>query len=426
MSEILDGREERSFLIKKSFRGFPLLVIKANTPGPEKKPPWAHFLVDYFRNLVSEIFQAIQEEFYENADGFFWIIEIQKSENIKEKLIEIEEKHPLGRLIDLDLFLSDESSISRKKLNLPLRNCLLCQEPAIVCIRNKAHSLFDLSNRIKEIILDFLCDNIYILLDEAITLEAKVHPKFGLVTKKSSGSHPDMNFALMMEAKKAIIPPFIEIFKTAYSKGFETAYQEARRIGLEAEKAMYQSTGGVNAYKGLIFVLGLVLVSLGNSFQEYRFDLFSKIKKLGRELNKDFLDQKLETGGLIAYRKYGITGIRGEVMKGLPNVRKVLPRLNDFSRKNILMSLIDLIRDVEDTVLLKRAGSLEKYQYYRNLIGNIKTFDEAKIYEITAECIENNLSFGGSADLLIVTIFLKKVEGCLKLNYESNLSDRSL
>jgi triphosphoribosyl-dephospho-CoA synthetase len=105
---------------------------------------------------------------------------------------------------------------------------------------------------------------------------------------------------------------------------------------------------------------------------------------------------------------------------------KLLETLNDFSRETLLMTLIGLIRDVEDTVLLKRAESLDRYLYYRKLIGSITNFDEERIKEITRECIENNLSFGGSADLLIVTIFLKKVEGCLKLNYESDLSDWSL
>lgn len=85
--------------------------------------------------------------------------------------------------------------------------------------------------------------------------------------------------------------------------------------------------------------------------------------------------------------------------------------------------MIGLIKDVEDTVLLKRAGSLEKYHHYRKLIGDIP-IDEERIQAITTECIEHNLSFGGSADLLIVSIFLKKVEGCLKLEFD--LSDRSV
>ena len=127
----------------------------------------------------------------------------------------------------------------------------------------------------------------------------------------------------------------------------------------------------------------------------------------------------------MAYLEYGIKTI-GAVINALPSVRKALETLNDFSRETLLMTLIGLIRDVEDTVLLKRAESLDRYLYYRKLIGSITNFDEERIKEITRECIENNLSFGGSADLLIVTIFLKKVEGCLKLNYESDLSDWSL
>ncbi|NMA05682.1 MAG: hypothetical protein GX931_04850, partial [Acholeplasmataceae bacterium] len=52
-----------------------------------------------------------------------------------------------------------------------------------------------------------------------------------------------------------------------------------------------------------------------------------------------------------------------------------------------------------------------KYFEASNKIEKIKTYDKEKIEVITNECIENNISFGGSADVLIATIlvyYLKK------------------
>lgn len=426
MNEILEAREARSLLVKEKYRGFPLLVIKANTPGTNKNPPQAYFLVDYFARIVKEKFPVSKIEFYKSADGPYWLVEFSKIENFKADLIKIEDNHPLGRLIDLDFYLNPTESESRLALNLNPRKCLICSDAAMHCARSQKHSLQDLNQKIDSIILEYLLQTIRPLIDEAITMEAELDPKFGLVTKVTSGSHPDMDYALLMRAKTAILEPLLEMFALGYREDLLLAFQKARLIGLDAEAKMYQVTANVNAYKGLIFVFGIVLVALGNVFRDYCFDIFTRVKKIGTEVEKDFSKLTDSTSGMKAFRKYGIKGIRGEVINGLPNVQKALKTLQDFSRETLLMTLIGLIRDVEDTVLLKRAESLDRYLYYRKLIGSITTFDEERIEEITAECIRNNLSFGGSADLLIVTIFLKKVEGCLKLNYGSDLSDRSL
>lgn len=426
MNEILKAREERGQLIREKYRGFPLLTIKANTPGTKKNLPRAKFLVDYFGKLIEEKFPLNFLEIYGGADGPWVLAEFSEHKNYKPDLIEIEDQHPLGRLIDLDFFLESEKSSSRSELGLSLRRCLVCSQDAVICARLQKHSLWEINLRSEEILESFFVNTIRKLLDEAITMEASLDPKFGLVTALSSGAHPDMDFALMMRAKSVIIEPLMEMFVLGYREDLATAFQKARQVGVVAEERMYRETGNVNCYKGLIFIIGIVLVALGHSLHNYPSDFYAAVRQIGCEAEKDFTKTLPQTNGLRAYLNYGIKGIRGEASAGLPNVKKALSRLTDFSRETLLMTLIGLIRDVEDTVLLKRAGSLEKYHHYRKLIGSIEVFDEERIKNLTAECIENNLSFGGSADLLIVTIFLKKVEGCLKLNYEDNSSDRSV
>ncbi|MFY9422761.1 MAG: triphosphoribosyl-dephospho-CoA synthase [Bacilli bacterium] len=423
MNEILKAREERSLIVRKKFRGNPLLTVKANTAGPNKNNHRAHFLVRYFGKLLQEKFPLVYLEFHGGADGPWALGEFSKRSDHKNELMKIEEEHPLGRLIDLDFFLTPEKSLSRDELGFEPRGCLACEGEGRNCARSRKHSLTEIEDKSEEIFLGFLRGNIKRLLDEAITMEASLDPKFGLVTIKSSGSHPDMDFDLMMRAKKAILEPLTEIFVLGYEEEFLEAFRKARLIGLEAERRMYGATGGVNCYKGLIFAIGIVLLTLGHCIKNNRYDIFSAVKTIGAEAEKDFHADLPLTDGLRAYHEHGIKGIRGEAAAGLPNVRKALAKLHDFSRESLLLALIGLIKDVEDTVLLKRAGSLEKYHHYRKLIGDIP-IDEERIQAITTECIEHNLSFGGSADLLIVSIFLKKVEGCLKLEFD--LSDRSV
>ena len=56
------------------------------------------------------------------------------------------------------------------------------------------------------------------------------------------------------------------------------------------------------------------------------------------------------------------------------------------------MSLINLLKSTDDSVLLKRSGSLEKYYFNKNLITSITKYEKGKIEEITDYCINNNLS----------------------------------
>ena len=67
--------------------------------------------------------------------------------------------------------------------------------------------------------------------------------------------------------------------------------------------------------------------------------------------------------------------------------------------------------NIEDTVLLKRSGTYEKYLYFKRLISSADPQNKEKIKILTAECIKNNISIGGSADLLIAGVLVKKIRG---------------
>ena len=117
-----------------------------------------------------------------------------------------------------------------------------------------------------------------------------------------------------------------------------------------------------------------------------------------------------ESFGMHAYQKYGIGGARYEASQGYLLVQKNLTEQVSLEPASLMMLLIKIIGECQDTVLLKRAGSLEKYQYFKQLVASIKEYDLERIAEVTDLCVKNNISFGGSADLLIVTIFLKLLQ----------------
>jgi len=104
-----------------------------------------------------------------------------------------------------------------------------------------------------------------------------------------------------------------------------------------------------------------------------------------------------------------ISGIKGEALNGFKHVQEALPILKDFTWISKIRALVFYITNIEDTSFLKRAGSIESYLEVKKLFVDLDIFDMNQVNGLNQLCIENNLSFGGSADLLVVTVFLKKI-----------------
>lgn len=65
---------------------------------------------------------------------------------------EIEDKHPLGRLFDIDIFDNDGMPIKRETVGFEPRRCLMCNNEARYCMRNRSHSPQELNAKIQEMI----------------------------------------------------------------------------------------------------------------------------------------------------------------------------------------------------------------------------------------------------------------------------------
>lgn len=415
MNDILIAREERvQRLNELMVDDYVYLIIKANIPGSNKKIFYSYFLTKFFKKLITNNYKVRACHYFDSADGPYYIIKIDSTDlnHVKKEMIYLEE-HPLGRFIDIDVFKKSLSSISRKDLNLSPRKCYLCDNDAFICNRTGKHSLAEIFSFIETTIVNYLSDDFHQIIFDSITLEAKLHPKFGLVTEKSCGSHPDMDFSLLEKARDAICDNLKEMVFLGYTYDLDTAFKESKKMGIVAEEKMLKSTNGINCYKGLIYVLGLTCVSCGYVIKHNltKDKIFELIAEMTKDAFLDF-DNGEETFGKKAFKQYGLKGVRGEAYNGLPAVQKALEVLNGYESltdEALTMTLINIVGNIEDTVLLKRAGSLEKYHYFKNLISSIKTYDLELIERITEEAIGDNISIGGAADLLVVTIFIKKV-----------------
>lgn len=405
--KILEDREKRSEFINNCLNEYSVCTIKANYPSEDKNNYIAWALVGIFEkvfeNNIDGLFEIADKLILDGFDGRCIVYSFDKKYDcniLKNIGINIEENHELGRYIDIDVYDYDTKKALSRGL---LRKCILCDDYAIVCARNKKHDINEIIDKIEFDVKRFLEIEVKKLINYSCMVELNLKYKFGLVTPYHP--HKDMDYNLMVKAYQTLIYPFLEMFSLGFElDNLEELNKHLHLEGKRAEYLMYKETKGVNCYKGLIFLLGMFLGGLGYSIKNQRF-----LKEVLKELNKDVLseyeDETIQTFGAKSYREYGFLGARGEAYNGFINVFKNCDELNNYSDLELYRLLINLVRDVDDTVLLKRSGSMEKYKYYKNLISNVNYNDLEDIQIKTLECERNDISIGGCADIFVITVF---------------------
>lgn len=416
---ILRDREKRILNVKSFFNLYKddsLIMIKANIPGLNKNLPLASYLIQVFFNHLKGLYSFFHIEYFESYDGPYLLCGLkEKKEHIKKHLVKIENEHKLGRFIDLDYFVNGEKSLSRFDLNLPLRKCVLCDDTALVCIRNETHTTKEILHYIEKTTVKYFSNLVVDLADYAILRELKVDNKFGLVSFTSTGSHKDMDYELMIKGKDAILSYFKKMFIEGYkSTNLTTLLSEVRKYGIEAEQKMFLATNGVNSYKGVIFLLGILCLSFGYTLKTSNdFEmLFTNTEIIAEKIYDDF-DLGYDTAGVKLYHQYGITGVRGIVKEGYKTVKENLDKISVTSSDKELRNLLyHYVITTDDTVFIKRSKSYNNYLTYKEVIKQYDPNDLEDLKSLNEFAEKFNLSFGGSADLLIVTIFLINLREC--------------
>lgn len=404
-NNILIAREKKYQFIKQFINNYQVITLKANIVGENKKIKEAYILLSYFDIKINK--HCINKYIFDDYDGPMIIYLCQKNKCLKETMVLYEENDELGRFVDIDVYFNDSKSISRNTL----RKCYLCDNYAFVCGRVRNHTVEQLNNYLCEQTLTYLLKHLEQAIDESIMAELNLHPKFGLVTPYTNGSHKDMNYNLMIKAKEAIIPYFKKMFLVGYnSNDLSNIFTNIKLIGIEAEQAMLKETNGVNAYKGLIFALGLIVASLSIKLSNIKekTTYFKYSSLMTKDILKEYNEGE-QTSGKIAFNQYQLKGARHQAYFGFKDVQMIINKYSLEDDQSKIKALCDLIINIDDTVLFKRCNY--DYQKYINVKNMFKQYLDNKldINELNKYCIDDNLSFGGSADLLIVSVFVKKI-----------------
>ena len=269
--------------------------------------------------------------------------------------------------------------------------------------------------------------NIATLATKALLYEVSISPKAGLVSRLSNGSHKDMNFYTFIDSSLALYNYFLNCFDYGQEKLFSCPdfFKNLRELGKVAEKEMYEATKGINTHKGTIFSMGILLAVLGVHLKENKkIDLkflSEKIKEMCKPLLNELEDaDNISTYGEKAYKEYHLTGARGLAISGYEivlldgiNKLKDFCKTLDFETACILL-LFYYMSVLDDTNIVNRASitTLKEVQILSKEFfeENKKTLEKENIKNSMSKLndifIEKNISAGGSADLLILTIFI--------------------
>ncbi len=257
----------------------------------------------------------------------------------------------------------------------------------------------------------------------ALTFEANVTPKPGLVDKNNTGAHEDMTLSMLLNSAEAIAPYVGACAQSGFDtrkSSFENAFCDLQSIGLGAEKAMLKATGGVNTHKGAIYCFCLLAGAFGRLVEE-KVITPETICKTAALLSKKASHASLETAchspsthGDIAYKNAYLTGARGEALSGYPGILNVaLPALEEALQKGFsendagVYALLHLISRINDTCIYSRGG-IDGLKLSKSLAGEALKGNFLKNAErMDAIFINRRLSPGGCADLLAAAMFIK-------------------
>lgn len=451
IKDVLDNRDWRASMqtqLAKKHCDKTIVSVKLNIPGPIKNNGQ---ISQFFKLELKQFEQKLQQQgilysvygdYLDKITGperFYGLDD--ESFHVKHLTTCFEDSTTARRLFDIDVFVQSENQIrpiSRAQIDQEQRKCLICGRPAKECGRARKHSVKQLQQKVSQLISETLKIlkndqkaqllaqlGVQAMLDEVMTW-----PKPGLVDPLENGAHPDMDHFLFVKSALSLESYLFECAQIGLSytgNKFEELFDEIRRIGKVAESDMFKVTNGINTHKGVVFSLGVMETACGIAIHENNLAtqrLQQIIQQMLQNLVKNDLQDNTNahTAGEKQYQKYHLGGVRAEAASGYHavfehglktyHITQNLPQNDQY-----IVTLMDLARHTNDSTLIKRAQSPQiiewknqQIDHFFDLGATVTEKGRDFLMQMQANFSKRHLSLGGSADLLILTIFIANVE----------------
>lgn len=431
LEQMLSAREERAFRQFSLNRkwGLPIISFSMNIPGPVKDSP---LIRRGFDSGLAALDHRLPKAAVKHREVIravtgceaVYVLDMEP-EKVKAITTAIEDDHGLGRLFDMDVIGPDLNKLDRELVSGGSRDCIVCGAPGRGCASRRVHSVKELQRATGDILAGYFrgldAEKIGVWAVQSLLDEVCTTPKPGLVDRRNSGSHGDMDIFTFMASAAALGPYFRRCAGIGQQTAAESPEETFRRLrieGLRAEQEMYAATGGVNTHKGAVFTIGILCGAAGRLWKPeggWSEDaLFREVSSMTvAAMEEDLRHAGDDTVGARLYAQRGIRGIRGEVARGLPSVAEIgLPVyrscLEGGMDQNMsgAVALLHLIARVEDTNMISRGGpegAKAGAEKAAALLACNLTLEQ--MGELDDWFMERNLSPGGCADLLAAVYF---------------------
>ena len=272
---------------------------------------------------------------------------------------------------------------------------------------------------------------------DALIEEARLTPKPALVDARGSGAHADLDLATMLRSAHALEPTFAALARASRGATPGSALRtDLARIGRAGEAAMMRATGGSNAHRGAIWIVGLLVAGAtithtppgdAGMFARDGHPHATEIAETAAQIAR-FDDrlapsaQPTQSNGERVRQRYNVGGARREAQDGFPHVIRVgLPALHAARAQGHdeaaarVDALLAIMASLDDTCVLHRAGLAGRKaaqagaQRVRDAGGIATRAGRAAFDALERALLALNASPGGAADLLAATLFIDRL-----------------
>ncbi len=310
------------------------------------------------------------------------------------------------------------------------------------------------------------------LATQALQAELDTTPKPGLVDKDNNGAHRDMDYAMMQLSINTLHPYFVRLALLGFADTLPS-HTVIRDVGIEAEKAMLAATNGVNTHKGALFSMGLAVVAAAyeekkaatnkeergkeerkeergkEREKEKREDSLVSLENLSplesltsplsslqltiKALAASFPDTSGTHGSKAKQLSNGTTTIKGALDNAREGYEKLfaewLPFYNERRKSHdahaLHKTLLRIMCDLDDTNVIYRTNVATAEEVKQEARALLASFEEAYAAQDKEKCASaellalkdmdrrytaRNISPGGAADMLSLTVFIGSIQ----------------
>ena len=268
------------------------------------------------------------------------------------------------------------------------------------------------------------------LATQALQAELDTTPKPGLVDKDNNGAHRDMDYALMQRSIDTLHPYFVKLALLGCADALPT-HTSIRDIGIEAEKAMLSATNGVNTHKGALFSMGLAVVAAAHEERKIAAneeqilkernggeDVLVSLQTTIKALAASFPDTNGTHSSKAKLLSKGTTAIKG----ALDNAREgyemlfaewlpfYIERRKEHDAYTLHKTLLRIMCDLDDTNVIYRTDLATAEEVKQEARVLLDSFSKPALKDMDRHYTTRNISPGGAADMLSLTIFIGSIQ----------------